>query len=368
MPDRRTTITVLLATLVLTTPLSVGAAVATTAPTTAPAGSRQRVEVAVDREVSFIVDGGTTYGTLHVPAHRPGQRLPAALLLPGSGPTDRNGDQPGLPAHTLSQLAAALDADQVITLRFDKYGSGRTGLAGFAGHPQTLDYPAFVRQATAGYDLLAAAPQTDRRAMLLVGHSEGAMTAELLAAQVTPRPAGLALLAPIPMRLLDILRQQLTAQIDAAAAAGQLTVAQRDGYAAAVTAAVAAIRAGTPVDTTGLPTAIGALLSALQSPAEARAVLTEDAVDPVAAARRLPAHLRVLLTCGGDDVQVPCSSTDALTAALHSPRTTGPGRVVLPGVDHELHDAQHPTDLAPALLTALHQWDRRASGQLPRQG
>jgi len=365
MPNHRTTIAVLLGTLLLTTTLITSAAVATTTPTTATVGSQRHVVAAVDREVSFVVDGGTTYGTLHVPAHRPGQRLPAALLLPGSGPTDRNGDQPGLPAHTLSQLAAALDADHVITLRFDKYGSGRTGLAGFATHPQTLDYPAFVRQATAGYDLLAAAPETDRRAMLLVGHSEGAMTAELLATQVTPRPTGLALLAPIPMRLLDILRRQLTAQIDAAAAAGQLTTAQRDSYDVAVTAAVAAIRTGTPVDTTHLPTAVGALLSALQSPVNARAVLTEDAVDPVAAARRLPAHLRVLLTCGSNDVQVPCSSTDALTAALHTPRTTGPGRVVLPGVDHELHDAQHPTDLAPALLTALHQWDRRASRHLP---
>jgi hypothetical protein len=47
-----------------------------------------------DRAITFTVDGTATYGTVHIPAHRRGQRLPAALLLPGSGPTDRDGDQP----------------------------------------------------------------------------------------------------------------------------------------------------------------------------------------------------------------------------------------------------------------------------------
>src|ERR1700760_2826758 len=46
------------------------------------------------RDVSFTVDGTKPYGTLQIPAHRSGQQLAAALLLAGSGPTDRNGDQP----------------------------------------------------------------------------------------------------------------------------------------------------------------------------------------------------------------------------------------------------------------------------------
>src|ERR1041384_6699192 len=91
---------------------------------------------AADREVVFTVDGTTTYGTLHVPAHRAGQRLRAALLLPGSGPTDRDGNQPpAVTPHTLSHLAAALDRQGVVTLRFDKYGSGRTGLGAYENRP-----------------------------------------------------------------------------------------------------------------------------------------------------------------------------------------------------------------------------------------
>lgn len=119
---------------------------------------------AADREVVFTVDGTVTYGTLHVPAHRAGQRLRAALLLPGSGPTDRDGNQPPASPNTVAQLAGALESDRVATLRFDKYGTGRTGLGAYRDHPETLDYPAFVRQAKAAYESLRDQPETDAHA------------------------------------------------------------------------------------------------------------------------------------------------------------------------------------------------------------
>src|SRR5688500_6490645 len=73
---------------------------------------------AADRAVTFTVDGTLTYGTLHVPAHRRVERLPAVLLLPGSGPTDRNGNQlPSFAPYTLAQLAAGLGRDGIMTLR-----------------------------------------------------------------------------------------------------------------------------------------------------------------------------------------------------------------------------------------------------------
>ncbi|MCS7478425.1 alpha/beta hydrolase family protein [Umezawaea endophytica] len=326
--------------------------------TATPAAASTASVPAADREVVFTVDGTTTYGTLHVPAHRAGQRLPAALLLPGSGPTDRDGNQPPAAPNTLAQVADALGRDRVATLRFDKYGTGRTGLGAYRDHPEALDYPAFVRQAAAAYESLRDQPETDPRALAVVGHSEGAMTALLLGGTVHPRPTGLALLQPQAIRLLDLVALQLHGQIAEATRQGQLTPEQQRTMDAAVDAAVTALREHRPVDTADLPPVVAQLFLAFQGPS-ARFVDSDDAVYPPDHASALRPRTRVLLTCGTNDVQVPCSTTDALTTALHRAHVGGPGRVPLSGVDHLLHDADHPDTLAPAVLDALHRFAGR---------
>ncbi|MEU9890218.1 alpha/beta fold hydrolase [Sphaerisporangium sp. NPDC051011] len=332
---------------------------ATTVIAAIPAQAAPRYVQAEDREVVFTVEGTRTYGTLHVPAHRNGQRLPAALLLPGSGPTDRNGDQPPvLTPHTLAKLATALDEDKIITLRFDKYGSGKTGLGAYTEHPENIDYPAFVRQAAAAYTLLLRQPETDRRALSVIGHSEGALTALMLANEVRPRPVGLALLQPQALRLLDVVALQLHDQIAKATQAGQLTPEQQRAIDTAIDRAIVDLRARRPVDTTDLPAPIVQLFQAFQG-TNRRFIESDDAVYPPDVARRLRAGTRVLLTCGTNDPQVPCATTDALTEALHKAHTTGPGRVVLQGVDHNLRDAAHPDLLAADALSALRAFTSR---------
>nr|WP_238698043.1 alpha/beta hydrolase [Streptomyces sp. E5N91] len=312
---------------------------------------------AVDREVAFTADGTTAYGTLHVPEHRAGQRLRAALLLPGSGPTDRDGNQPpaSLP-DTLAQLADTLGKDGVATLRFDKYGTGRTGLGTYQDRPEELDYPAFVRQARAGYESLRDQPETDPHALLVRRTQrgcDGAMTGLLLGGTVRPRPAGLALLQPQAIRMLDLVALQLRAQIAEATRQGQFTPEQQRTVNAAVDAAVTALRERRPVDTADPPSPIARLFEAFQGP-NARFVRSDDAVYPPDTAFALRPGTKVLLTWGTRDVQVPCDTTNALTTALRHAHAHGPGRVVLPGVDHLMHDTDHPTTLAPPVLDSLH--------------
>ncbi|MFH8385836.1 alpha/beta hydrolase [Kitasatospora sp. NPDC018058] len=317
---------------------------------------------AADRAVQFTVDGTTAYGTLHVPAHRAGHHLAAALLLPGSGPTDRNGDEPPqLTPGTLALIADTLGADGVMTLRFDKYFTGRTGPGAYQGDPGRLDLAAFTRQAAAAYATLREQPEADRYAMLVVGHSEGGLQALLVARTVRPAPAGLALLAPQDERLLDLLSAQLGGQLDQAVAAGQITEEVARANKATLAAAVADFRAGRPTDTSALLPPLAALLNALFGPNNARFVRSDDAVYPPDAARAIHPGTRVTVTCGTADTNVPCATTPPLLAALAHTHATGPGLRTLDGLDHFLHPAGTPVNdrmLAPAAVTALHDFVR----------
>lgn len=337
--------------------------------TTTAAGrpDRSAVEIpAADRAVSFTVDGTVAYGTVHVPAHRPGRRLPAALLLPGSGPTDRNGDQPPtLTPHTLALIAGVLGDQGVLTLRFDKYFAGETGGGAYATDPGRIDLAAFIRQADAGYRLMARQTETDPAKLMVVGHSEGGLTGMLVANSVRPRPVGLALLEPQDLRLLDLVDLQLGEQLDAAVAAGQLSQQVSAGNKAGISAVIAEFRAGRPTDTSALLPGIAALFDqSLFTAANSNYVRTEDALYPPSVAAEVARGTTVLVTGGTEDSNVPSATLGPLVSALHRAGTRGPGLVVLPGLDHYLHPAGTPANdqvLAPSAVAALRSFANRVT-------
>lgn len=317
-----------------------------------------------DREVAFDADGTTTYGTLHVPAHRDGQRLAAALLLAGSGPTDRDGNVPrlGVLPQTLRLIAAALGELGVMSLRFDKYFSGRTGGGGYAADPAALDLDAYIRQAAVAYQTLAGQPEASPGDMLIAGHSEGGMYALLLARSVRQTPAGLALIEPQADQLLSLIQLQTDQLLEAAVAAGTVTAEAAAQNAAAVERAIGQFRAGQPVDTSGLlPDVAQMLKPELLSAANARYVRTDDAVSPAVAAAGVAPGTRVLVTAGTRDPRVPMSAVRPLADALAGAGATGPGLRVLDGVDHFLHlpgTALNDPVLAPDAVAAIRDWVR----------
>src|SRR4029077_16826334 len=127
------------------------------------------MSASVEEDICFDVDGTATHGTLRVPAHRVGRRLAAALVRPGSGRVDRNGDVPGLnlTPRPLALIAEVLAELGVMSLRFDKYFTGRTGAGAYPADPGRIDLDAFIRQAAAAYRVLGARRETRPEALLV---------------------------------------------------------------------------------------------------------------------------------------------------------------------------------------------------------
>jgi uncharacterized protein len=319
---------------------------------------------ATSQDISFTVDGTKTYGTLEIPAHRSGQHLAAALLLAGSGPTDRNGNQPSsnVTPQTLKLVAGVLAQQGIETLRFDKYFTGQTGAGAFASDPGAIDLNAYIRQADYAYDYLIAQPGVDRQRMLVVGHSEGGFYAMLVADTVSTHPAGLALLEPQDQRILSLVALQLDEQLDSAVQQGQLSATAAQQQAVGINNAITQFRAGQQVDTSGLlPQIVEQLTPELLTPGNAKVARTDDQVSPVDAAAKVPSGTRVLVTDGTADTNIPPSTISPLTSALTGAGTAGPGLKVLTGINHDLHTTGTPDNdavLAPSVIAAIKAWSQ----------
>lgn len=119
-------------------------------------------------------DGVYLAGTLQTPG--PGV-WPAALILNGSGPLDRDSAMKGQALGFADAMANALAAVGIASLRFDKRGVGSSSgdylSTGF--HTETAD-------AATAFATFAAAPEVDQNRIALIGHSIGALIAIRLAA------------------------------------------------------------------------------------------------------------------------------------------------------------------------------------------
>ncbi|WBB50314.1 alpha/beta fold hydrolase [Verrucosispora sp. WMMA2044] len=116
-------------------------------------------------------------------------RRPAALLVNGSGPIDRDSAMPGLALGLGPALAVALADEDCVVLRYDKRGVGSSqgDYLGAGFHDE-------CRDAAAALAALRAHPAVDSERVFVVGHSTGAVVAANLVRAVRP-PAGYVLLA-----------------------------------------------------------------------------------------------------------------------------------------------------------------------------
>lgn len=290
----------------------------------------------VEDPVTFAVGDMTVYGTYRHPGGQ-GRSVPGALLIAGSGPTDRDGNSallPG-PVDTLRNVALALSDDGVASLRYDKLGTGQTGLGSYAADPAAIEMAVFQDEVTAALNFVAHQSGVDRDRLMVLGHSEGALYALLVATAApgtAPPVRALGLVQPASIRILDAVSQQAHAQADAAVRAGRLGAAQATQLTEAIDHAIQQFRA-----TGQVPPDVPAGLRPVINATNAQALAQEDAVDPAAVAATLPAGIPVLVTCSDADVQVTCSDVDHLVSGL-TDAGTNTDYVHLHGVNHVLKE------------------------------
>lgn len=162
--------------------------------------------------VELIVPGGILHGSLMLPATT--QPAPVVLIIAGSGPTDRDGNNPaGGNNDSLRRLALGLAERGIASLRYDKRGVAASRAA--APREEQLSVEAYVANAVAWGQLLKADPRFSQ--LILLGHSEGALIATLAA--VDAGADALVSLAGIAHPLGTVLRDQLQGRLPPALAA-----------------------------------------------------------------------------------------------------------------------------------------------------
>jgi pimeloyl-ACP methyl ester carboxylesterase len=163
--------------------------------------------LAADPSQSFVEAPGPTgplKGTMLSPATPGG---PVVLIIPGSGPVDRDGNSgAGLKASTYRLLAEGLATQGITTVRIDKRGMYASLAATPDGNAVTIaEYAADVHAWAA-----VIRQKTGADCIWLLGHSEGGLVA-LAAAKDAPDFCGLLLIAAPGRPLGEILREQLKA-------------------------------------------------------------------------------------------------------------------------------------------------------------
>ncbi|MFN9007827.1 MAG: alpha/beta hydrolase [Hyphomonadaceae bacterium] len=251
-------------------------------------------------------DAGTLRGTL-LPATA--GKSPLAILIPGSGPTDQDGNGPFIKTDTYRLLANGLQAAGISSLRIDKRGMFSSASDGV--DPNAVSLEAYGRDMRAWINEMA--PQSPSKCVWLIGHSEGGLVAIATAAESSAGICGLILLASPGRRASDVMRQQLRAN-----PANSIILDDALG-------AIARLEQGHRVDVTKMHPA----LQQLFAPAVQGFLISLFQFDP---AVKLQKHnLPVLIVQGREDLQVTLE--DAAALGNGRPNTI---QVNLDGVTHTL--------------------------------
>lgn len=148
---------------------------------------------------------GDIFGTLLLPVKN--HHIPVVLLIAGSGPTDRDGNNPVMKNNSLKMLAEGLQKAGIATLRFDKRGIGESGNA--MKKESDLRFEDYVKDVKEWIKLLSK----DRRftKVIVAGHSEGSLIG-MIAVQNEKKVAKFISISGAGQCADTLLKEQLSSQ------------------------------------------------------------------------------------------------------------------------------------------------------------
>jgi len=325
-----------------------------TRPTSRPVATATLREI----EVEFEGAGGLDlHGTLVLPAQSPVDGAPAMVLLPGSGPTDRDGNQqPYLVTDLLKSIATALADEGIASVRFDKRASKPYHMRLMAMTVEQQDeffaWDRFVGDALAALTFLRGHDQVDATRCGILGHSEGG----LIALEAARRTAGdepptvLVLASTAGTDMTELLRYQIA----------RIIAPYPEDIRAKLMEELERVAAHV-VETGTVPSDVPPGLQALFPSNAADLLANELALDPAEVAREVRGP--VLILHGEYDVQVPPKDhVERLAEGLREREGSTCDVVVVPGASHNLKPVPGPEELGfegevvPRALSELRQW------------
>jgi alpha/beta superfamily hydrolase len=238
----------------------------------------------IEKKITLKTKTGKIYGTLMTP--KKFSNIPVALIIAGSGPTDRDGNNAVMKNDGLKKLAYGLCKNGIASLRFDKRGIGESKDA--MKSEADIRFDNYIDDAQEWIKLL----KSDKRfsKVVVIGHSEGSLIG-MIAAQTNAdlyvsiagagRPAD------------EILKEQLSTQPESIKEASEIIIDS--------------LKAGYTVKK------VSAVLLSLFRPSIQPYLISWFKYDPAKEISKL--KIPVLIIQGDADIQITTEDSDVLYKA-----------------------------------------------------
>ena len=289
-----------------------------------------------EKEVNIPTEGGSLAGTLTIPEGIEGP-VKGVILVAGSGPTDRDGNNPLIPAeiNTLKEIAHYLSSKGIVTLRYDKRGIKGSSDLIKGGTPSFDKYKIDVINAVKYFKELSS---VDEKKVFVLGHSEGATLATMAAVELESLN-GVLLISGSGNTFAKTIRNQIRTIGEAYAQQGQVEV--KEELMRALNDLFKAIREDKQFDINNydIPDKLqSTYLSLIKQPEFAKSWLD---VDPVKLLEKT--DIPVSIIQGTNDSRLTLEDAKKLASAVPETRLD---YHMIEGVNHYLKKAQ-PGNYAP---------------------